>query len=367
MAEQRLTGTGLLTPTPAGARTAESLDTVTVLRDDRQRVSGSRRLSGDDGSGARVTAYVRELLAGAERAWGSVPGAPLQSAVARVRETRRETRSGDHGDGAWATATVLARLETVAGPVLIGAGTVGRGLTGSPPAARPPLPPLPSTDLAPEPPAHWRRRPLLLGPAVAAQLVTAAWLAFTSGGSRERLAKLAGRRVLPGLDLLDTAGDQPPDGSDDGGHPAGALAVVSGGVLRALPRDPDTGLLAGRMVWDHDTRGCAARFPASLRLTGPEVPLPADALELTVCVEGLQRYHADGVLRLACPARTADEPDRWFMLQLRGRPLRLLQAARGLTGPPAAVHTDHTVTTAALVLPGAAALTEKGTGSLDHI
>lgn len=149
--------------------------------------------------------------------------------------------------------------------------------------------------------------------------MTAAWLAFTSGGSRERLAKLAGRRVLPGLDLLDTAGDQPPDGSDDGGHPAGALAVVSGGVLRALPRDPDTGLLAGRMVWDHDTRGCAARFPASLRLTGPEVPLPADALELTVCVEGLQRYHADGVLRLACPARTADEPDRWFMLQLRGR------------------------------------------------
>lgn len=134
MAEQRLTGTGLLTPTPSGARTAESLDTVTVLRDDRQRVSGSRRLSGDDGSGARVTAYVRELLAGAERAWGSVPGAPLQSAVARVRETRRETRSGDHGDGAWASATVLARLETVAGPVLIGAGTVGRGS----PAPRPP-------------------------------------------------------------------------------------------------------------------------------------------------------------------------------------------------------------------------------------
>lgn len=367
MAEQRFTGTGLLTPTPSGARTAESLDTVTVLRDDRQRVSGSRRPSGDDGSGAWVTAYVRELLAGAERAWGGVPGAPMQSAVARVRGTRRGPRSADGGEGVWASASVLARLETVAGPVLIGTGTGGRGLTGSPPAAPPPLPPLPLTRLAPEPPAHWRRRPLLLGPAVAAQLMTAAWLAFTSDAGRERLAQLAGRRVLPGLDLLDTAGDHPPDGPDDGGHPAGALTVVAGGVLRALPRDRDTGLLAGRMVWDHDTRGCAAQFPASLRLTGPEVPVPADALELAVCVEGLQRYHADGVLRLACPARTADEPDRWFMLQLRGKPLRLLQAARGLTGPPAAVHTDHTVTTAALVLPGAAALTEKGTGSLDHI
>lgn len=384
MAELLTTASALLTPTPNGPRSADSLDALLLERDRAGRVVASTRPgtthsgfgagagfgttaavdvpahdpygpTGEAGGGpGGPTAAALALLRRAYATWNGLPAAPLQSAVVRVRERRAPDGSR------WRSTGVTARLETVGGPVLVGSGRTGPAL---PETA---VPALPSGPLADTPPASWQTRPLLLAPPVAAQIVTAAWYALTSASGRTRLERLTGARVLPGLGLVDTADEHPPHGTDDAGHPAGDLPVVTAGTLCPLPRDPEDGLLAGRLVWDHDSGRCVPAPHTALVLTGPAAPRPADALELIHCVEGLQRHHADGVLRLLCLARPVDAPDRWSRFLLRGKPLKLLQAVRGATGAPDRVHTDHTVTVPALLLPAGGALAEKRTGSLAH-
>lgn len=357
MAEHQLISTGLLTPTASGLRSSDSLDSVSLARDMTKRVTSSQRVPTTDDATGEITRAVRDLLTGVRSTLGELPAAPLQSAVVLVRERRR---SG--GGGPWRFARVLARLETNGGPVLV--GTARAQGSGAGTSLDLPAPQLPRRLPAEESPYGWENRPLLLAPPVAAQVVVGAWLAVTSSAARERLGALVNRRILPALTLFDLPSEHPPGGLDDAGHSVDRIPVIEDGRLRDLPRDPDTGLVAGRAVWDHDAGQCVRPPLASLCLMGPGDTAPPDAMELAWCVEGLQRYHPDGVLRLACLARVADEPTRWFRLHLRGKPQRLLQAVRGLTGPAHAIHTDHTVTTAALVLPSARALAEKGMGTV---
>ncbi|MEJ8651933.1 hypothetical protein WKI65_28560 [Streptomyces sp. MS1.AVA.3] len=334
----------------------------------------SRRVAADDETTAEITRTVRALLTGAQTALREVPDAPLQSAVAMVNarpfgaaRTGADAQGyGGPGEGTWWSARVLARLETVGGPVLVGTASTGGGpleATGVPPLALS-VPQLPSSRPLEHARRGWMDRPLVLAPPVAAQLIAGAWLALTSGAARRQRGRLAGRRVFPGLGLTDLPAEHSAGDVDDAGHPVASISVAENGMLGAVPVDPDTGLLAGRAVWDHDSGRHTAPVHTALALTGPTADPPQSAVELAWCVEGLKRYHADGVLRLNCLARTAERQGQWFPLQLRGKPQRLLQAVRGLTGPVHAVHTDHTVTTAALLLPSARVLAEKGMGTV---
>ncbi|MGW2022460.1 hypothetical protein [Streptomyces decoyicus] len=370
----RYAATGLLTPAPGGARSGDSLETVLLSRDTARRVCSSRRVAVDDETTAAITRTVRTLLTGAQTALREVPDAPLQSAVAMVNArpfgaARTGADAQGHGGavkGIWWSARVLARLETVCGPVLVGTASTGGGplkATGASPLALP-VPQLPAGRPMERAPRGWADRPLVLAPPVAAQLVAGAWLALTSGVARRQRERLVGRRVFPGLGLTDLPTEHPAGDLDDAGHPVAPIAVAENGMLGAVPVDPGTGLLAGRAVWHHDSGRHTAPVHTALALTGPAAGPPQSAVELAWCVEGLQRYHADGVLRLNCLARTAERQGQWFPLQLRGKPQRLLQAVRGLTGPVHAVHTDHTVTTAALILPSARVLAEKGMGTV---
>ncbi|TYR62717.1 hypothetical protein [Streptomyces parvus] len=358
--EQRYAATGLLAPAPRGARSGDSLDALVLTRDAAQRVCSSRRVAAEDDTAAATTRAVRALLAGAQSALGDVPAAPLQSAVAMVN-----ARPGRPDAGTWWSARVLARLETVGGPVLVGTACTGSsmGATGSP-TLDVPVPQLPHGRPLQRAPRGWADRQLIIAPPVAAQLVAGAWLALTSGAARRQRAQLAGRRVFPGLGLTDLPAEHPTGVQDDAGHPVVPVTVTKDGVLGAMTPDPRTGLLAGRSVWDHDSGRCTEPAHTVLALTGPGGERPHEAVELAWCVEGLQRYHADGALRLNCLARTADRDAPWFPLQLRAKPQRLLQAVRALAGPAHTVHTDHTVTTAALLLPSARVLAEKGIGTV---
>jgi hypothetical protein len=172
---------------------------------------------------------------------------------------------------------------------------------------------------------------------------------------RRRYAELAGRRVLPDLTIVDMPSNHPPEGVDDAGVPARPHALVAGGYLREVAHDD--GVMRGRAVWLHDRQALGPPATAKLELTGPEHAAPADPIDVRWCVEGLQRYHADGRLRLRCLARRAG--DGWFAFELRGRPLNLLRAAVGLTGPRVRTFSDDEVTTRSLVLASADVLRER--------
>ncbi|MER6714560.1 MULTISPECIES: hypothetical protein [unclassified Streptomyces] len=349
---------GLLAPAPGGARSGDSLESVVLNKDASGRVYASRRVSRHDTGAEHTTEVLRALLTRTRTVLTEVPKAPLQTVMARVT-----SRSRPDGDALRWSAWVLARLETVAGPVLVG--------TAHTDCRHPhhlwdgPLPDLPHSPPA-EAPRDWAHQPLVLSPPVAAQVVAGARLALTSQAARQHRERFTGRRVFSGLGLTDLPAEHPQDSLDDRGRPALPLALADGGFLGAVPLDPDTGLPAGRAVWDHDTQRSGSPEHIALALTGPRVPVPPDALEIAWCAEGLQRYHADGVLRLDCLARPADGAGQWCRIRLRGKPLRILQAVRGLFGPAHTVHTDHTVTTASLVLPCARTLAEKGMATVAH-
>ncbi|WP_338674978.1 hypothetical protein V1460_19790 [Streptomyces sp. SCSIO 30461] len=348
MAETRIRASGVLTPTRGAPRLTVSLDTLCLGRDAATgRITGSRRLPGSaDQEAGKETGLLLTEAAG--RAASGAAG--LQSAVAQVREWR-------DADGLLVSrrAELLARVETAGGPVLL--GTSGQGDPGSLVDALP-WDELGSLD-APfdhvRPPDDWRWRPLVLRPSPAAVLVAGAAFSLTSRGGRATAKRLSGRRVLPPLTLTDLPSAPPEVGIDDLGALARPAPLVEAG--RICPPPPvspaATGVPIGRALWDHDAGGILPPPQARLELTGPETEVPPDAVELVWCVEGLQRYHGDGTVRLHCLARTADRPGGWFRLVLRGKPIHLLRQARGLAGPPTAVHSDSEVTTRSLVLAGA--------------
>ncbi|MFD7597389.1 hypothetical protein ACFV6D_30720 [Kitasatospora sp. NPDC059812] len=381
MAETRIRASGIVTPTRGAPRLTVSLDTLRLERDATGRVTGSRRVAGSaDQDAGKETGLL--LTEAAERTASAVAG--LQSAVAQIHEWR-------DGDGLPVSrrAELLARVETPGGPVLLGTSGPGdpAGLVEALPWDE--LGAL-STPFAPaDPPGDWRERPLLLRPSAASVLVAGAAFSLTSRGGRATAARLAGRRILPQLTLTDLPSAPPgsglngsgldasaldasaldgaaldgaalgASGLDDRGDPALPTVLVDGG--RICPPPPlAEGIARGRAVWDHDTGGFGPPPLARLELGGPLAEVPPDAVELVWCVEGLQRYHGDGTVRLQCLARVADRPGGWFRLALRGKPVHLLRQARGLAGPPMAVHSDSDVTTRSLVLAGAAEMEGAG-------
>lgn len=348
MPETRVRASGILTPTHGAPRLSVSLDTLRLERDAAGRVTGSRRLAGPpDQEAGKETALLLTEAAG--RAASAVAG--LQSAVAQVHEWR-------DADGLLVSrrAELLARVETPGGPVLL--GTSGPG----DPAALVEALPWDEFGAFPEPfgsdapPDDWRERPLVLRPSPAAVLVAGTAFSLTSRAGRATARRLAGRRVLPPLTLRDLPSVPPESGRDDRGDPAQPTTLVDiGRICPPSPASPlGEGIPLGRAVWDHDTGAFGPPQLARLQLTGPDTEVPPDAMELVCCVEGLQRYHGDGTVRLQCLVRTADRPGSWFRVVLRGKPIHLLRQARGLAGPPTAVHSDSDVTTRSLVLASAA-------------
>jgi hypothetical protein len=345
--ESRVRAFGILTPAPGGPRVTVSVDALRLERDDDGRITASRRST--QPLGQEAAKHTGLLLAETAARAGTVEGG-LQSAVATVREWH-------DADGKLLErrTELLARVETAGGPVLFGTAQNGE------PA--PTAEDLPWHELAAPParaaaqgaPADWRERPLLLRPSPAAVLVAGAAFSLTSQGGRDTARTLAGRRILPSLTLRDLPTTPSAYDQDDLGAPAKPTTLVDDGRIRP-PAPLREGIAVGRAVWDHDSGACAPPPLARLELLGPHTPLPSNAVELVRCVEGLQRYHADGTVRLQCLARLTDRPDTWFTVVLRGKPVHLLRQARGLTGPPTAVHSDSDVTTRSLVLAGAAEL-----------
>lgn len=353
MHETRVRAFGVLTPAPGGPRVTVSVDVLRLERaaEGDGRVTGSRRST--EPLGQEAAKHAGSLLAETAARAGTVDGG-LQSAVATVREWH-------DADGKLLErrTELLARVETARGPVLF--GTAGNG---EPSSTAEDLPwhelaaPVAGT-AGEDPPADWRERPLVLCPSPAAVLVAGTAFSLTSRGGRDTAHRLAGRRVLPSLTLRDLPTAPSAYDLDDLGGPAEPTTLVDDGRIRP-PAPLREGIPVGRAVWDHDSGACAPAPLARLELLGPDLPLPPHAVELVRCVEGLQRYHADGTVRLQCLARVADRPGVWFTVVLRGKPVHLLRRARGLTGPPTAVHSDSDVTTRSLVLAGAAEL--EGTG-----
>ncbi|GAA2906204.1 hypothetical protein GCM10010517_72400 [Streptosporangium fragile] len=346
---------GLLSPAPGGPRIGLSAEAVKLFRDGDGRVRRSRRLADPPLTPAFDT--VREVMGETARALGAAGNAAVQSVVAEVRELP---------GAAWRRTRVLARVETVAGPVLAGAETRGTPAGEGPRAALRDLGArlsgLPSR-LA-DPPAGWEGLPLVLAPDVAAVVVGGTWLVLTSRGGHRARERLAGRKVLPGITLSDLPSAHPPGFPDDAGRPAGEIRLVDGGVLR--PREPEeaTGALPGRAVWDHDRGALVPAQVCRVRVGGADAPPTERFTELVWCVEGVQRYRPDGEVWLTCLARVSTRPSGWFAVRLRGRPQRLLKISGGFLGEAVPVCTDSDVTTRALLLPSARELEEEGNGTV---
>ncbi|MGW3149928.1 MULTISPECIES: hypothetical protein [Streptomyces] len=351
MRELRVRASGLLTPAPGGPRLTVSLDTLRLDRDTRGRVTGSRRVGEPV---AQEAAKDTRLLLTEAAARAAAARAGLQSAVATVRQWH-----GADGLPLARRTELLARVETADGPVLLGTAAYGE-----PSALVESLPwdelaaPAEQSDTA-APPDDWRERPLVLHPSPAAVLIAGTAFSLTSRGGRATAHRLAGRRALPPLTLRDLPSPPAENGCDDLGNPAHGTTLVDAG--RICPPSPlDEDIPIGRAVWDHDSAAFRPPQLIRLELSGPEAVPPPHAVELMWCVEGLQRYHSDGTVRLQCLARTADRPGVRFSVVLRGKPVHLLRQARGLAGPPMAVHSDSDVTTRSLVLAGAAELEGAG-------
>lgn len=300
---------GLLTPAAPRPRISVAIDAIGLSRNGSEVVS-SRRLGPTEADRpARDTA-----VAVLERTWRDAREADvrLQSTVADVVDQ---------------TVRVLARVETVGGPVLLGtesaAGLPFGELGGLP------------HELSPA--TESRDLPIVLRPGVAAVLIAGAVFSLTSARGRENVKRLAGRRVLPGLSL------------SVAGRP-----LVDAGVL--VPSDDEP-----PRIWDHDSQSSVEDPLTRASLRGTEAPLPPDVVELMWCVEGLQRYHADGTVRLQCLARTGGE---WSVRTLVGKPIHLLRHVTAVHGPLTTVFTDSVVSTQSLVLTSARTIEEKGNGRI---
>jgi hypothetical protein len=334
--ELRIRAAGLLTPAPAGSRVTISIDTIGLTRDGGRAI-GSTRLDPSPLDNRAVddsAALLRGIAAHADKT-----GCRLQSVVSEINEVT--TPDGRLID--WAV-TALARVETVGGPVLL--GTVG---------ALPDIV-LPFDELARvteigDAPADFADRPMVVHPSVAAVLVAGAAFALTSRGGRQGARKLAGRRVLPPITLVRAV-----DGVDDLGIRRSPEMLVDNGVMC----EPGDGTEPA--VWDHDTAECRHDPIPRLGLYGTDTAKPGNALELVWCVEGLQRYHADGTVRVQCLTRTAELPGAWFCLALSGKPVHLLRHVVGVHGPETTVFTDSNVLVPSLVFASARTVEESGHG-----
>jgi len=208
----------------------------------------------------------------------------------------------------------------------------------------------------------WQDLPLVLSPGVAAPVITGARMALASPGA----AKLAGRRILHDLALLDIPDgyqpgqSSPPGETDDAGQPATVLHLVNRGVAAVPRRDPRTGLVAGRATWDHDAQRLTGPPHYRLSLHGAAGEAPQGAVRLRWCVEGIRRFHPDGTMRLLCIA-THPVTGHCFRLRLTARPLSLLRTAAAVTDDTAVIYAGDTVATPSLVLPSA---TELGNGGI---
>ncbi|WP_018583056.1 hypothetical protein [Salinispora arenicola] len=350
MRELRLRASGLLTPTPGGPRLTVSLDIVHLRRTAAGRIVDSRRIDGSvaDEAAKNVALLLTDATARIDTTLGG-----LQSAVATIHE-----RCAGDDPPTIGRADLLVRVETAAGPVVL--GTVGYGA----PAAL--VPAITGHDLAglahqpdAEPPDDWRERPLILRPGPSAVLVAGAAFSLTSRNGRQTAQRLAGRRVLPGLTIRDLPAVPTGYDLDDLGDPAEVNTLVDAGRICPPARWRD-GVPQGRAVWDHDAAACGPPPIVRLDLDGPDGTAPSNAIEVLWCVEGLQRYHGDGTIRIHCVARPVDRPDNSFVIVLHGKPIHLLRHARGLTGARTAVYGDSDVTTRSLVFASAAEL--EGTG-----
>ncbi|GAA5050227.1 hypothetical protein HNP84_004120 [Thermocatellispora tengchongensis] len=339
---------GTLTPGPGTPGVRLSAEALAMSRDDTGAIRGSRRLPGGPPPGHGAPAAVRALL---DRAARALAATPLQSVLAEVRELPALR---------WRWARVLARVETPSGPMLTG--------VSAPSAAGAALPDLDGRLLLPPceppgpPPPGWEALPLLLRPAVAAAVVAGTSLVLTSPAARSR----HGRRVLPALTLTDLPTAHPEPARDDAARPASAIPLVAGGVLCPPPREPATGALPGRAVWDHDLGALVPAPLARVRLSGlAAVPEPDGGFaELVWPVEGLRRYHPGGGVRLICLARVAHRPREWFAVRVRARPQALLRAVSGAAGEPVTACADADVTTPSLLLPSARELAAEGKGTI---
>lgn len=327
----------------AGPRLARSAEVV-LTRAEGGRVVGSTRLvapvplrgaarDADELAVRRLKSFVDALA--------SVPGAAVQSGYA----TATAWYAGGAATGL-RRGRVVARLETPGGPVV----------TGTADDDDPPVDVGFPQRLDP-PPDGWTARSLVLRPPVAAVLVSAARLALTARAMRGRYADLSGRRILPGLSIVDSPAVHRVGALDDNGRAAVPHPLVDRGRLRPVEFDSTVDVMSGRAVWDHDAQALGPPAVTRLDLSGPECVAPDPAVELAWCVEGLQRYHRDGILRLRCLARTAGSG--WFVVELRGRPLPVLRAAVGLRPPCRTVYSDDEVRTPSIVLCSAERLEEQ--------
>ena len=338
------------TPVAGRLRVRRSQEVLRLTRS-HGRVVGSRRVpvgSGrpQDGRGVdadrraldRHREVVEEVLGRLGAVLPDVPGVRLQSLAITSGPRLR----------------ALARVETPAGPVLIG----GAG----PLAAQQLLAGV--ADLAgvagavpPGPAPGWAGAALVLRPPVAAAvLIGVRWLLHGPAGAR-----LQGRRVLPPLTFLDHPVDQIEGEPDDAGLPAGPWAVVDAGRVACPPLDRVTGLPLGRAVWSHDqqrlVRGgsFALTVTADPRWGDAADPPGGGSVQLLTCVEGIRRYEPDGRMRLICLARHGPRGPT-FLVGLTARPLTLLRELVSVAGPSAQDGTDHLVNTPSLVLPPAESL-----------
>lgn len=319
----------------AGPRRSRSVDTLALRRDESGAVVSSIRL-GVPEQGTDAIESVAAVISTLDR-WSTDHAVPLQSAIVTVRQ-RQDSRH----------TSVLARLETALGPVLVGTATTAdpAELSDAPCLAPPKMP-----NRLDEPPTDWARLPLCLRPEVAAVLIAGAGFSLLSAKGTATRQTMTGRKLLPGLTLTEVP-LWPAEGTpDDLGGTATAVALIENG--RVLAPDP-----APRLVWSHDLGATVAPATTGWRLTGPEATEPPRVIELVHCVEGLQRYHARGNVRLTCLARESGR-GTWFSLTLTARPIHLLRCAIGITGAASTVYTDAEVTTSTVLLPSAETLNTK--------
>lgn len=319
----------------AGPRRNRSIDTLELQRDDSGAVVSSIRL-GKSEQGFDTIEPVAAVISTLDR-WSTDHGVALQSAIVTVRQ-RQDSRH----------TSVLARLETALGPVLIGTATAAdpTELSDAPSLAPPKMP-----NRLDEPPTDWARLPLCLRPEVAAVLIAGAGFSLLSAKGTSTRQTMMGRKLLPGLTLTEVP-LWPAEGTpNDLGGMAAAVELIDNG--RVLAPDP-----VPRRVWNHDLGTTVAPPITGWRLTGPKAMEPPRYIELLHCVEGLQRYHSRGNVRLTCLARES-EHGTWFSLTLTGRPIHLLRHAMGITGTVSTVYTDAEVTTSTVLLPSAETLNKK--------
>jgi hypothetical protein len=316
---------GLLTPAPRQPRVTVSVDTIGLWRDTSGHVVDSKRLGPTPFDSEAVDGTVDLLRQIGEHAQQTC--SELQSTVVDVRERRDPA-----GVVTRRTVQALARVETVGGPVLLGTSTSNMTVR------------LPFDELA-ELPAQigtgveFQDRPIVVRPSVAAVLIVGTVFSLTSANGRQIAQRMAGKRILPSITIS-----------------VPAATLVDRGVM-CSPAAEDL----GQSMWDHDSRDYVTDPVTRAELSGNEAAYPDDALELVWCAEGLQRYHADGTVRLRCLARVAGS---WFFVTLSGKPIHLLRHVTGVLGPPATVYTDSEVTTQSLVLASARTIEEKGHGRL---